>query len=317
MISQAALLSAVSIFLLVYGLWRLFGPESERKKKRAIESKIPSLGGFDVVELEKKDNLSGFEAIRNFLSQYSFSRKVAGMARRAGLRLPVSVFFILCIVLGESVFFFLRSHLAVFNATALSVPVALLPLLYLKLKDRTYLKKFSEQFPNVIRTISTSIKAGHDLEVALKTVARVSPYPGSVEFQAVCGEIKLGQPVHRALQHLHERIGSNETKIFTTGVAINQELGGNLSEVLDNLERTIRDRFALEREIHALSAEGRMTAAILFMIPFGFAAFWLLTDRENFVEYATEPMGQMILAGAGIFQAVAFLLVGKIIRVKD
>ena len=320
----AALLLGMTVSLLVWGGWRTLGPEGFLKKKRILQERIDSLSfgntGTLPPHLEKTYHLSDVGALKKILSRYGFSIRLAELLKRARLKVTVSIFLMSCLILGGCAFIILRIFLGFFVSVLLACGVPLLPFLYLRFCNKRYLSKFMEYFPDSLSIMSGAIKAGHSLESAVEAVSKNSPYPVSQEFKAVVVEMKFGQPLQAALQSLYQRIKINELKIFVTGVTVQQELGGNLSEILDNLEKTVRERFALQREVKVLSAQGILTSRVLLAIPY-VILFILMSplspDPSMVTEFFTSPGGKMAIPLILGMQIAAFLWMQRVIQLKD
>ena len=109
--------------------------------------------------------------------------------------------------------------------------------------------------------LASSLRAGHGIQRGLSAVAEESESPTNEEFTRVVAETRIGRDLVDALEGVAERLGNEDFDWVVRAVAINRELGGNLSEVLDNVANTIRERNQLRRQVQALSAEGRLSAA--------------------------------------------------------
>lgn len=267
--------------------------------------------------IKKKNNISDIAGFSRVLTKFNFSLHVSDLLKMSKLHLSVSVFYLFCLVLAGVTFMLTSRFGNPVNSIAISVLIAFTPYFYLVFNKKIYLKKFEEYFPNALNLISSSLKVGHVLEAGIDAVAASAPYPISDEFRSVQGEIKLGLTLQQALHNLHRRIGGQELKIFITGVAINNELGGNLSEILDNIEKTIRERFALKREIAALSAQGKMSAVVLFCLPLLIGAYMYQINQASFIEFFASKPGKTCIYLMILTQIVSFLGIRQAIKLSD
>ena len=315
-----SLITGIAVLASVLAGWAFLGPEGLRAQSKRLKDRIFASEIFRYFEprtLEKTRHLSDVSAFRNFLSQQPFSDEVFQLLKRSNLKISVSLFLLSCLALGIFSFIYFQFLMSKFFALLLACGVAYLPYSYLKFLNKRYVSKFEEYLPNALSIISNSIKVGHGLEAAITAVTETAPYPVSKEFETLRAEMKLGQPIQTAMQNLYERIKSPELQVFVTGVVVHQDLGGNLSEILDHLEDTMRERFALKREIKALSAQGVMSSWILFAMPFAAALIWLFTDPSILFNYANSEGGRIAIFAAIIMQAVAFIWMRQIIKLKD
>jgi tight adherence protein B len=152
---------------------------------------------------------------------------------------------------------------------AIAAPSAALVLPYLSLHVlcRRRQKQFAEQFADAIDIIVRSLRAGHPVPVAIGMVAREMGDPVGTEFGIVADEITYGADLETAMRNLSLRVGQEDLPLFVTAVAIQGSTGGNLSEILNNLSATIRQRFKMRRKIRALASEGRFSAYFLTALP--------------------------------------------------
>ncbi|HEX9321100.1 MAG TPA: type II secretion system F family protein [Xanthobacteraceae bacterium] len=159
-------------------------------------------------------------------------------------------------------------------AAAALIAAVVLPYLGLHFLRRRRHRKFGEQFPDAIDIIVRSLRAGHPIPVAVSMVAREIKDPVGTEFGMAADEITYGADLETAMRNLAFRVGQEDLPLFVTAVAIQGSTGGNLSEILENLSATIRQRFKMRRKIKALAAEGKFSAFFLSGLPV--AIFFLL-----------------------------------------
>jgi tight adherence protein B len=317
----AALLAAAAIFLAVLTIGKSFTPEGEIGKKKEISKRIfegpentlrPEFTG-----LLRQDHLSDIPKIQQLLAKQSFTPQLSLWLKRSGSKLPLSSFLLIFASIGSVVFVMAQFWMPLTTSMLLGGVCLYFPFLYLKKKNTEYLAKFAEHLPDATSIISNNLKIGQSIENAMETVGKNAPFPLSVEFQTVCGEMKLGLPLETALHNLYSRMGSQELKIFVTGICLQQELGGNLSEIMDNLEKTIRERFALEREIKVLSAQGVMSMWVLVSLPLVFAGVWFFVDRPLLLEFSASEFGMRLIGFSFIIQMFAFYWMKKVVTIKD
>ena len=182
-----------------------------------------------------------------------------------------------------------------------------LPLLFLaKLADRRR-KQLIEQFPVALDVFVRGLRAGHPIAAALELVAGEMSDPIGSEFGSVLDEVTYGADLRDALQSMADRCRLDDMQMFVVSLSIQQETGGNLAEILENLSRVIRERAGMMMKVRALSSEGRMTALILTMLPVGsFTAVFLL-NPSFYLEVADDPASipgftaLLVAFGIGVF----------------
>lgn len=170
------------------------------------------------------------------------------------------------------------------------------PLIALEYAIEKRRRAFEEQLPEILSLIAGSIRSGWGLLQSLDLVVQESVPPASVEFRRVEAEARLGLPLDQALEKMAARIGSEDFRWTVVAINIQREVGGNLAEVLDILSQTMRDRAELRRHIRALTAEGRLSAVILYALPF-MAVFALSVVNPSYLaDMFSHPFGIGMLA---------------------
>lgn len=152
---------------------------------------------------------------------------------------------------------------------------------------------FLNQFPDVLDMVVRSMRAGFPLNTAIQMIAENMEEPSRSEFRYVLNDISIGRSINQALSRLCARIGEQDVRFFAVMVSIQQETGGNLAEVLNNLSRILRQRKQLRDKLRALTSEGRATGWILSGLPvFVFSTLYVM-QRDYIKPLWTDPMGMI------------------------
>jgi tight adherence protein B len=176
-------------------------------------------------------------------------------------------------------------------------------------------KKMSEQLADVLAILASSLRAGHSFLQALDQVANEIKDPSATEFHRVVSEIRLGRPVDDAMIEMAERIGSEDMRWAVMAVNIQRQVGGNLAEVLDIVANTVRERAYVHRQVRVLSAEGRISIAILAGLPFGVFFYLMLVSPDYVSVLFTTMFGRILLAAGGCLMAVGIFVMTRIVRI--
>lgn len=191
-----------------------------------------------------------------------------------------------------------------------------LPLLILRFLRGRRQRRFAEQFAEAIDIIVRSLRAGHPIAAAIKMAAREMPDPIGTEFGMVEDEITFGLDLESAMRNLQERVGQDDLPLFVTSISIQTQSGGNLTEILANLSETIRQRAKLKRKVRALSAEGRISAIILGVVPFVLFGVLNLIAPEFYGAHWHHPWIRIGLSSAGVWMAIGFVIMHKMINFR-
>jgi tight adherence protein B len=167
-----------------------------------------------------------------------------------------------------------------------------------------------------LELMSRALRAGHAFPTALKMVGDEMKDPIAGEFGTVFDEINFGISIQDALVNLVNRVPSTDLRYFVVALMIQRDTGGNLSELLDNIGKIIRERIKLLGQVRVLSAEGRMSAWVLGLLPFGAGGMIQLTNPKFLAVLFIDPGGQKMVAFALGMMAVGFFVMRKIVRIR-
>lgn len=201
-------------------------------------------------------------------------------------------------------------------ATIAAVIGAFIPYLSARRKATLRLYRFEEGFPEAIDLLTRAIRAGHPLSAGMRMVAEEAPDPIGEEFHETFEQQRFGLPFEDALLGLTDRVDLVDVRIFATAVLVQREVGGNLAEVLDNLAKTIRGRFAIRRQLRVYTAQGRLSGYVLGALPIlvGIAIFFL--DRDYMMTLFLSPIGRFAVVLAVIMQIIGYLWIRKIVNIE-
>jgi len=176
--------------------------------------------------------------------------------------------------------------------------------------------KFGDQLPDTLQLLSGSLRAGYGILQAIDAVARDSESPTGDEFGRVVIETRLGRNPSEALHALAARTANEDFEWVVQAMDIHREVGGDLTEVLDTVAGTIRQRNQLRRQVKSLSAEGRLSAWILFVLPIGLFGVMKLTNPAYVNELTGSGVGFVMLGVAVLLMTVGGLWLRKIVKLE-
>ena len=190
------------------------------------------------------------------------------------------------------------------------------PALFLKLAASRRHKKFEDQLPDVLTLVASSLATGFSLLQALDAVASDASEPAAKEFSRALAETRIGADLNASLDHLADRMDSDNLRWTGMAIDIQRQVGGNLAETLRSTATTLRDRQALGRHVKALSAEGRMSAYILIALPVGIFLFMLTSNREYIELLWTNMIGIGMLTAGLISLSIGVFWMNKVVTVE-
>jgi tight adherence protein B len=189
-----------------------------------------------------------------------------------------------------------------------------LMLVYYKRMKR--LAKLERQLPDALDLITRALRAGHAFSSALKMAGEELAQPVAGELSTVHDEVNFGVSLEQALGHLSERVPLTDLRYFVVAVLIQRESGGNLTEILANLSRLIRERLKLMSKVKVLSSEGRMSAWILCLMPFFLAGVMNLVNPKFMGPLWTDPIGIAIVKYMLSLMLIGVLIMRRIIKIR-
>ena len=189
------------------------------------------------------------------------------------------------------------------------------PFIYIYRERRTRLEKFEEQLPEAIDVMKRALRAGHPFSACLKLVAEDMDPPIAKEFEITFADVNYGNDLRRALLGLLLRVPSANLMAIVTAVLIQKETGGNLADVFDRISQVIRGRFRFGRRVRTLSAEGRLSAWILALVPIVLSAVLWIVSPEYLPPLLASPVGQKLIVFACAMMVIGVFWMRRVIRI--
>ncbi len=183
--------------------------------------------------------------------------------------------------------------------------------------DRTKrIQQFEEQLPDAIDMVKRALRAGHPFTGAIKLVSEEMDDPVAAEFGTTFSDINYGNDARRAMIGLLQRVPSVTVMALVTSILVQRETGGNLAEILDQISTVVRGRFKLQRKVKTLSAEGRMSAWILALVPLVlFAVIWISSPDYLPLLLEEEAGKKMVIYGV-VSGVIGIFWVRRVIRIE-
>ena len=257
----------VLIILLIIGVF-----VSSNSERALVEKRLAQY-------LDDDDKQSGSkEAQRSVISDWVSSRvektsygdRVARSLSRADMKFQVGEYFVLvlaCILIGGLFTWFIGGR-NIISASIGAIAGAVGPGMYVKSQQKKRLQKFNDQLADMLNLMVNGLRAGYSTMQAMEAISKELPAPISDEFRRVVLEMQIGIAMETALENLLRRIPSEDLDFVITAINVQREVGGNLSEILDNISFTIRERVRIKGEVRVLTSQVRTSGSVLSMIPF-------------------------------------------------
>ena len=186
------------------------------------------------------------------------------------------------------------------------------PLGFVSFKARGRVRRFENQLPDLLITLAASLKAGHSFRQGIQSVVEEGAEPAAKEFKRVMTETQLGKPIDAALEHMAERVGSNNFTFVINAVTIQRQIGGSLAGLFDMVAETVRQRQQFGRKVKSLTAMGRMSAYVLVGLPFFIGAVVTLLNPVYMAPLYHTGLGQELIVGSVIMIAIGSMMLKRI-----
>lgn len=186
---------------------------------------------------------------------------------------------------------------------------------YLNLLWRRYCKDFEEQLADMVGVIANAVKAGNSVQQALELVVEEFSDPMASEVAEVMHELRVGTALDVAIRNWIERMPNDDLEIFGIAIIIQRQSGGNLSEILDNLADTMRQRKKMQGQIRTLTTQGRMSGMVLSFLPVALYLLLYIIMPERMGVMFTHPLGWAMVALCTVMIGVGGFAVSKIVAI--
>src|ERR1700756_4266337 len=271
-----ALLLSIMTFLIVVAIialiWMFVGTDvNQEVVRRRMESvrKAEQRGDVSLnLKLVRDEMLSSVPALHRLMMQWTWSSRLRDFVSQAGMKTKPAKLIMTSVVIGLGSYLMVKMMYPKFPIALLAAIVATItPFSIVAFKRRRRLRKFEEHFPEALDLLGRAVRAGHAFTTGLEMVAKDSAEPIAGEFRTTFEEQNFGLPLRDSLLNMAERVPIVDVRFFVTALMVQKETGGNLAEILDELSRVIRERFRIYRDVRVKTAQGRLTALILILLP--------------------------------------------------
>jgi tight adherence protein B len=323
----------VPVTLLFAVMFMMFGLRRDTKKsgKSGLESRLEAFrqSGEAVDRIQsqqeteaklKQRSYSGLPLMSSFLSQFAGSEKVALELERAGVPLRVGEFYL--IRWGLAIGFFIVPWIfgvgmfQVVMAIVLSMLGYMLPAMWLSGRRKSRISRIEAQLVDMLGLVSNSLKSGYGLMQSFEFASKQMHAPVSLELKRMLREANLGMSAEDALNAMGERIDSKDFDMVLTAINIQRAVGGNLSEVLEKVAFTMRERERIRGEISTLTSQQKMTGIVIGGLPVFMFAIFMVLNPDYMSLLFTETAGRLILMTAIGLEVLGYFVIKRIMAIE-
>jgi len=212
------------------------------------------------------------------------------------------------------------------SALILALVGFLAPMIVMRMRQYHRRMKFSRQLADALMLLASSLRSGYSFITGLELVAAEMDDPMSKELKRALREIQLSNTVDQALMNLSKRVANTDMEIVVCAYLIQRDVGGNLTELMEKVAETIRERFRLRGDIRTLTAQGRLSGIIVAVLPFVLGGLIILVNpsyfdpllKSSFAQLGpwSVPMGVVAIGMAFLLQIIGAVWIYRIVSIK-
>ncbi len=201
-------------------------------------------------------------------------------------------------------------------APMLMIIGAVAPIIYMKSKQKKKRDMFESQLSDALMIASNCLKSGLTFNQAMDTISSECDDPIKSEFKRTVNEITFGSSQDEALEAMAKRVKSEDFDLVVSAVSIQRQTGGNLSEILDTIAGTIRERYKIKGEIKTLTGQGRVSGIIIGALPIALLLVMSLINKELIMSLFTTKIGNILLLVSIGLESIGAFAINKIVTIK-
>jgi tight adherence protein B len=293
------------------------------ENKQSIKERLSKAGkSMEEVKFSEKRKQSNFligllrNSIQN-LEKSNYYSNIKSKLLQAYIKMKPIEFIEISIIVGlvvGTVFFQLANNIwLVILGFVVGYKV---PEIFIEAIRKKRAKQLNSQLPQALSLLSNGLRAGFSFPQAMAVVSREMEAPIAEEFSKVLRDNSYGKNMNEALEDLAKRTDDEDLDIFITTLLIQMQVGGDLSEILDTISGTIRERVKLKGDVHTLTSQSRMSAVIIGIMPIAIAGAIFMLNPEYIGTLFSDPLGLMMLGTAAVMMMIGIVALVKIVQVK-
>jgi len=298
-------------------LWADTSSADVRQLERRLRALHAGGHGIDASSLIKAREADRVGLVGKLLLKLPRVSTLEKTLQQAGVTMPTSRFLLIGVLLVVAVFLCaLALRQPLWLASAVTFASAFVPFIWLGWARDKRMHKIEAQLPDAVELIARALRAGHAFPPALQMVGEELPDPIGSEFATTFEEVNYGIPVSDAMLNLAARVPVEDLRYFAVAVVLQRETGGNLAEILDKIGTLIRERFKLFGTIRVLSAEGKLSAWILTLLPFATALMINLVSPGFMTVLWKDPAGFKLVIVGLVAMVVGVFWLWRIVKIR-
>ena len=298
----------LGVLLLVIGFHQARGVKSSARRRLETLERYSAPQAESAVPLALREQGSAWaERTRSQLEHAGLALKLHEYVALRVLLALVAFVIVLALGNGHAIAFLL--------GIVAGVVGYMLPPFYVRMRIARQLRKFNNQLADMLTMVANSLRAGFGLLQGLELAAEQSQPPMSTELNHLLRDTRMGASIETALESMGERVGSYDLDVIITAILIQRSVGSNLSEVLEKVAHTIRERARIQGEINTLTAQKKLSGLVIGLMPPAVVLMMLAVNFEYMSMLFTDPLGRFLLALVIALDIAGILIIKRIVSV--
>lgn len=202
------------------------------------------------------------------------------------------------------------------TASGISIIGFVIPPFWVQKERKKRQQEFNKQLGESLVIMNNCIRAGFSFQQAMESIASDMPAPISTEFGKTIREMHYGVSQKDALNHMVERVKNRDLDLLVSAILTSAQVGGNLSDILEIIASTLRDRIRIKQEVRVLTAQGRVSGIVIGLLPVFILLALMVINPEYFALFFTTKTGKIMLAVSAVMEAIGFAVINKIVDIE-
>jgi len=242
-------------------------------------------------------------------------RQLDRFLSQAGIKISAAKYLVLILLMTAGGIALAAAWVSPFFALIYGLAAGALPLVYARFQRKQRLVIFSQQLPYVLDFLRSALSAGHTLVRGILMATENAPEPIATVLKLVMDQIQLGTSLSDALDSMFRRVPEESLGFLVAAIRVQAEVGSSISEIVDRVTDTIRERQRLQQEIMTLTAQARMSGMIVGALPFLLLGFFTLIRPSYTYPLFHHPLGIKMLEAAVVLDGIALLVIRRMVQV--
>jgi len=289
------------------------------QNKRRKELRKESINYYIKVPAKTSSfDLSKFKFYDSFRLPKYFERQLAIIAESRHLTTDFSILRIAVVtfyfVETLVIFIFFQNFIASLILASIFLPIVVSKIA--KKSVSVQKNKFANDLPNLLTLASGGLKSGLSIEQTFDAYSMQNESELAIQLRRTLREVQMGESLELSLTSLAARMENTDLEWIVTALTIQKNVGGSLADIIDTVLETIRSRIDIRREVRTLSAEGRLSALVLVLLPISIFLFLVLSQKEYMAIYWTTALGVLVLVFIGILMSIGWMWMKKVVEIR-